>query len=77
MKKILLCLLLAGCCKPVYITRCPAPEIIPVAAYRTDTLPDTPPPAEIVKAITEDLMQCQNTEARLRVILKGYEGIPK
>jgi len=75
MRWLLLCLLMTGCCKPVYIARCPAPPPLPITEYQTAVLPETTSAGNIVKALAQDLMQCQDTEEQLRLILKGYEGM--
>lgn len=71
---LLLMLTLTGCCETKYITQCPAPVNVPALnSYQTARMPETTTSADVIKYMLTDLMLCQDTEAQLRVILKGYE----
>lgn len=67
-------LLLNGCWwNTVYITKCPAAEIIPVIEYKTDAIPEKVSSALVIKWLMEDLVSCQATEQQLRTVLTGYK----
>lgn len=70
-----LMLITSGCfLNREYVVVCPVPKDVPAAiSYRTDALPLTISSATVIQYMLTDLMQCQDTEAQLRTILKGYE----